>query len=95
MGEDQCRVGLLRPDLLACGPDRQEGPEPSRQGVTAFERTLAIAGKRLRENKFIIGPDFTLADIQFGHVLYRYYDIEIERVKLPAIRRYYEDLRVT
>jgi glutathione S-transferase len=34
----------------------------------------------------------TLADIQFGHVLYRYYDIAIDRAEHPAIRRYYQRL---
>jgi len=28
----------------------------------------------------------------FGHVLYRYYDIDIERAELPAVRAYYDRL---
>ncbi len=35
---------------------------------------------------------FTLADIQFGHVLYRYFNIAIERPGHPALRRYYDRL---
>ena len=36
--------------------------------------------------------DFTLADIQFGHVLFRYFDIPIGRQERPALRRYYDAL---
>jgi formamidase len=38
------------------------------------------------------GEDLTLADIQFGHVLFRYFDIAIARTSRPALRRYYEAL---
>lgn len=38
------------------------------------------------------GAEFTLADIQLGHILFRYYDIAIERANLNHLRRYYHDL---
>ncbi|MET3613353.1 glutathione S-transferase [Rhizobium aquaticum] len=55
-------------------------------------RFLDIAETQLEAHEFIAGDDFTLADIQFGHVLYRYFDIDIERAERPALRRYYETL---
>ncbi len=73
-------------------PKAKQDPAAIRQAVKAFERVLMIAGKQLREHRYLAGPDFTLADIQFGHVLYRYFEIEIERANLPAIRRYYDAL---
>ena len=33
-----------------------------------------------------------MADIQFGHCLYRYFDIQIERAEHPCVRRYYDEL---
>ncbi len=60
--------------------------------VEALAKKLAIAEARLAKDAFLAGPDFTLADIQFGHVLYRYYDIDIARPAFPALRRYYDRL---
>jgi glutathione S-transferase len=53
---------------------------------------LDIAEGQLARHAFLAGEDFTLADIQFGHVLYRYFDIAIERPARPALRRYYDGL---
>ena len=60
--------------------------------VSTLEKYLDIAEVRLAGMKFISGDVFTLADIQLGHVLYRYFDIAIERPEHPALRRYYECL---
>lgn len=60
--------------------------------VTKLEAKLRIAERQLSDSEWLCGPDFTLADIQFGHVLYRYFDIGIERQPFPAIKRYYESL---
>jgi glutathione S-transferase len=55
-------------------------------------RKLDIAEGELSRHAYLAGHDFTLADIQFGHVLYRYFDIAIDRPDRPALRRYYERL---
>ena len=61
--------------------------------VTSIESELTIAEKVLETHAFIAGDDFSLADIQFGHCLYRYYDIDVIRANLPHLRAYYERLR--
>lgn len=63
-----------------------------RRAVAALETKLEIAEQQLTNNPFLAGPDFTLADIQFGHILYRYYDIDIDRADLPRLKRYYHRL---
>ena len=60
--------------------------------LAALHRMLAIADTRLASQQFLAGDDFTLADIQFGHVLFRYFDIAIERADLLALRRYHDAL---
>jgi len=61
--------------------------------VKALEAQLAIADKQLGKREFLAGNSFTLADVQFGHVLYRYFNIKIERTKsLKNVLRYYNDL---
>ena len=63
------------------------------QNMARLEVELAIAEDRLAEHPFLCGDTLTLADIQFGHVLFRYYDIDIERRTCPAVRAYFDRLR--
>ncbi|MEO1108462.1 MAG: glutathione S-transferase family protein [Pseudomonadota bacterium] len=63
-----------------------------RNAIEHLETTLEIADRRLDSREFLTGPDLTLADIQFGHILYRYYDIEISRAQFPNLKRYYTQL---
>jgi glutathione S-transferase len=60
--------------------------------IGTFNAKLDIAEAQLERNAFLAGNKFTLADIQFGHVLYRYYDINIDRSGYPALKRYYDRL---
>ncbi len=61
--------------------------------LSDLHRKMAIAEARLSRNAFVAGDAFSMADIQFGHVLYRYFDIDIVRPSLPAIKAYYEKLK--
>jgi len=61
-------------------------------GKKIFEDFLSIANERLAQSRFLASDDITLADIQFGHLLYRYYDIDLSRAELPHVRRYYDML---
>ena len=60
--------------------------------VDRLEQHLAIAEKRLEQHEFLCGEVLSLADIMLGHVLYRYFGIEIERGEFPALRAYYDRL---
>jgi glutathione S-transferase len=62
------------------------------QAVAALDTVLDIAEAQLGRSEFLAANDFTLADIQFGHVLYRYFDIPIVRPDRPNLRRYYDAL---
>ena len=62
------------------------------EAMRTLGRKLDIAEGELSRHAYLAGHDFTLADIQFGHVLYRYFDIAIDRPDRPALRRYYERL---
>ncbi len=70
----------------------ERDPAAIRAAVSALETRLAIAEQRLSENDFLAGPHLTLADIQFGHLLFRFFDIDIERPVFPAIEAYYQRL---
>lgn len=73
-------------------PIQQRDPLVLRSALDVFEQKLAIAEIRLHNRTYLAGNDLTLADIQFGHVLFRYYDIDIERATLPYLEEYYSRL---
>ena len=67
-------------------------PAAIQAAMRVLSKKLDIAEARLQRLPYLAGEHFTLADIQFGHLLYRYFDIDIERSEHPALRRYYERL---
>lgn len=77
--------------VVRTAPEKRD-PDAITAALGELGRYLDIAEKQLEAYAFIAGDDFTLADIQFGHVLYRYFDIDIARADRPALRRYYETL---
>jgi glutathione S-transferase len=68
----------------------QQDRQAIRQAIENLDKFLDIAEAQLSRGAFLVGEDFTLADIQFGHVLFRYFDIPIPRQERPALRRYYD-----
>ena len=59
----------------------------------SIEKELAVANKILATHDYLAGDDFSLADIQLGHCLYRYYDIDLTRTDLPHLQAYYGRLK--
>jgi glutathione S-transferase len=70
----------------------QQDPIAISQAVTKLDKLLDIAEAQLSRSAYLASDDFTLADVQFGHVLFRYFDISITRQGRPALRRYYDAL---
>ena len=77
--------------VVRTAPSKRD-PAAIAQASANLERLLQIAEAQLGGNDFLAGAAFTPADIQFGHVLYRYFDIDIERPPWPNIERYYAAL---
>ncbi|WP_333829720.1 glutathione S-transferase family protein [Pararhodobacter sp.] len=73
-------------------PAKQRDPAAIAAAITALTKKLAIAETQLSAHRFLTGDTLTLADIQFGHILYRYYMIPIDRPDLPCLRAYFERL---
>ncbi|MGB3146152.1 MAG: glutathione S-transferase family protein [Paracoccaceae bacterium] len=73
-------------------PADRRDPAAIAAAVTALEHWLSIAEERLARQDHLVSDAFTLADIQFGHLLYRYFDIDIDRADMPALRAYYDRL---
>lgn len=71
---------------------RDRDPAAIAAALRTLDAKLDIAEARLSRHAHLAGDDLTLADIQFGHVLYRYFDIAIARPDRPALRRYHDAL---
>lgn len=73
-------------------PERERDAEKVRLAMAKLVPFLQIADARLARQPWLVGEHFTLADIQFGHLLYRYFDIALERPDLPHLAAYYARL---
>ena len=73
-------------------PAARRDPAAIRDALATLGRYLDIAETQLTQSAWLAGAHFTLADIQFGHCLFRYFGIEIERLERPHLRRYYDAL---
>lgn len=71
-------------------PVNRRNQEAIKTAVDALTRKLQIADQQLSQHSYLAGDNFTLADIQFGHCLYRYFDVNISRTELVNLERYYQ-----
>lgn len=73
-------------------PPQQRNWDAIGAAIKALAPRLAIAERQVERHGFLAGDSLTVADIQFGHLLYRYFTVEIERPDFPAIAAYYRML---
>ena len=71
-------------------PEDRQHKDAISLAVTALHNKLAIADRQLSNSEYLASNHFSLADIVFGHILYRYYAIDIERAELANLYRYYQ-----
>ncbi|MEM6577479.1 MAG: glutathione S-transferase family protein [Pseudomonadota bacterium] len=62
------------------------------RNLSAFEAELAKAERCLSQHAYLCGASLSLADVQFGHVLFRYYDAGLAQADLTLVRSYYQRL---
>ena len=61
--------------------------------LARFDGCLGHLEAQLADNPYVTGAEFSLADIVIGHVLFRYFDIDIPRQPRPVIDAYYARLK--
>jgi len=62
------------------------------RAVAHFDGLLATLGDQLADRAYVCGEDLTLADVSIGHLLYRWFAIDIPRAPNPAVEAYYDRL---
>ncbi|MCJ7996381.1 glutathione S-transferase family protein [Rhizobium cremeum] len=73
-------------------PSAKRNPQAIAEAVALLMKRLAIAEAQFSKHDFLAGNELTVADIMFGQLLYRYYDLDIERADLPKLKAYYARL---
>ncbi len=68
--------------------------DPARLAALVAEggRLAHMLDARLGAGPWLAGADFTFADVMVGHLLYRYYTLEIARPATPQLDAYYQRL---
>lgn len=77
--------------VVRTAPSKRD-PVAIRAAMEVLDRYLDIAEAQLQQTPYLAGAALTLADIQFGHSLYRYFTIDIDRRDRPALAAYYQTL---
>ncbi|KMW56240.1 putative glutathione S-transferase-like protein [Candidatus Rhodobacter oscarellae] len=62
------------------------------RSLAQFERALDILEAQLAHQDYVASDRFTAADVVIGHVLYRWYDIDVPRRPRARLEEYYQRL---
>lgn len=81
---------IFWPRVRTAAKDRDEAALSA--AIARFEAHLDILEPHLEGRGFVIGEALTTADIVIGHVLFRWFDIDIPRRARPNIEAYYHRL---
>jgi glutathione S-transferase len=73
-------------------PPAQRDESALASALNRFDAHLTILEDRIGDGPWLLGRDFTLADISVGHLLYRYFTLEIVRAERPRLAAYYHRL---
>ena len=61
-------------------------------GRDRFEQVMTILDHHLADSAFVGGENLSIADIPVGIMVYRWFTLDIERMELPSLNRWYQKL---
>lgn len=73
-------------------PAAQRDEAALARAVARFDGYLRLLADRLAGRTYVCGADLTAADITIGHLLYRWFSIDVPRAPNPAVEDYYRRL---
>lgn len=74
-------------------PAKERDDDALMRNIARFEDHVDRVEEQLERHEHVAGAAFSLADIVIGHVLYRWFDMDIPRRPRPALERYYARLQ--
>ena len=63
-----------------------------KNGRDRFEQVMTILDHHLSDSAFVGGENLSMADIPVGIMVYRWFTLDIERMELPSLNRWYQKL---
>jgi len=63
-----------------------------KSGRDRFEQVMTILDHHLSDSAFVGGESLSIADIPVGIMVYRWFALDIERMELPSLHRWYRRL---
>ena len=63
-----------------------------KSGRDRFEQVMTILDHHLSDSAFVGGESLSIADIPVGIMVYRWFTLDIERMELPSLHRWYRRL---
>jgi glutathione S-transferase len=79
-------IGLVR-----TAPENRN-PEKISAAVRATAGVIPVLDAHLEDNEYVAGSPLTMGDIALGSLVYRWFELDIDRPDLPALRAWYERL---
>ena len=79
-------IGLVR-----TAPENRD-PEKIAAAVRATAGLIPILDTHLEDNEYVAGSSLTMGDVALGSLVYRWFELDIDRPDLPALRAWYERL---
>ena len=61
-------------------------------GRDRFEQAMTILDHHLSDSAYVGGENLSMADIPVGIMVYRWFTLDIERMELPSLHRWYQKL---
>ncbi len=74
-------------------PEFRRNPNLIRNLVTRCGQVMLFLDKQLGGRPYLAGDSFTMGDIPAGAMLYRYFELDIERPNLPNVSAWYARLQ--
>ncbi len=73
-------------------PAEKSDPNQIERGKAHCADLFSKVDKVLSSSRLVVGDELTMGDIPIAVLLYRYYEMDVERPDLPNLARYYEDI---
>jgi glutathione S-transferase len=74
-------------------PEFRRNPQLIRNLVSRCGQIMLFLNKHLEDKPYIAGDKFTMGDIPAGAMLYRYFELDIERPHVPNVSAWYARLQ--
>ena len=69
-----------------------QDPAVVERGTAATIRHLGVLENHLQGRAYVLGESFSMGDIPLGAMMYKFFNLDIERPSLPAIEDWYAGL---